>query len=1133
MTSLINNEDQNIHAASPHNNAAVLASAGTGKTWLLVTRMIRLLLCGVKPDSILAITFTRKAAAEMLSRLQDRLREYALLDDADLHRSLSQIGVTDTQQHLGEARSLLEQLLFAYTPVRTTTFHSFCQSILQRFPIEANTPPGFELIENTFELDQQAWDALFAEATLYPDGPIAKQLEILFDHCGSIHNTRNALLSFLYHRNDWYAYTQNTEAPLPWAKRKLLDLLDTDDTVHWHREFFSTSTIDSIDHYASLLEKHATKTNLITVSQLRSGLDTTQSDQDRFNFIIQALLTKVQQPKVRKSSKAQQRSMGERGETMLLQLHTELCDRLLYHVDQLARLDTYSINCAWLEAGVQLLHYYQRIKNEQRVLDFNDLEWKTYQLLTNADNALWVQYKLDQSIDHFLIDEFQDTNPIQWKLLLPLLSELSSGETNRHRSVFLVGDEKQSIYRFRRADPGLLGSAADWIRQTMDAKHYTLSASRRSSPAVIEAVNLIFSAPQLSTQVAHFEHHDTHLNTLWGAVVVLPVIATEEAQDEHVPAHFRNPLDEPRRLPVDLRYHQEGMQIANEIRELIDSRVAIDSNGETRAITYSDIFIIVRDRSHVGFYEHALRESNIPFIGAERGTLLQCVEIQDMEALLTILVTPFDNLSLAQVLRSPLFSASDEDLMLLATQKGANSWMERLQEVADSQAEHTPLYRANQLLSSWQAWVGILPVHDLLDRIYNEANVLSRYEHAYPASLRPRVRANLNRFIELALEIDSGRYPSLQHFINQIRQLRSIGIDAPDQPPSEANENRVQILTIHAAKGLEAPVVFLADASNTKIANHAFSAIVDWPTGADQPRIFMLSQKKSAQDSITQQQIQQQRQASLREEANLLYVATTRARQFLYISGSEASRSREMGWYGVIKAQLETKAVWENERLVLRCGAFPSISIKPKPIEKERPSIDRRWLQIWPDPSDSEVIEPSQTGLTLGDEGLDDDSQIRGRAIHRLLDLLTRHDGRSIPESGLRQQLIAAFGLDPSDNNINAWMQEVNALVSDPQFADIFKINAGEEAYNEMAIQYRQENRLVNGVIDRIVKRGQTIYVVDYKTHRQASPAMLAQWTEQYTLQMKWYGDGVQLIWPDCKIRPILVFTAGRLRVAL
>jgi ATP-dependent helicase/nuclease subunit A len=1110
-----------------------MASAGTGKTWLLVTRLVRLLLAGAEADAILAITFTRKAAAEMQSRLGERLLTLASLDEEALAERLREMGIAPESAVMERARRLYESLLQKRQTVRTTTFHAFCQEILLRFPLEADVPPGFELLDSNALLADAAWAAMLAEAGGEPEGELAGALEHLLAYCGGLHGLQRALDAFLEHRGDWWAFTETAEQPYRFAMERLQGQLgispDSDPLQH----FFSARCMDELATFAALLAKHPNKGNEQALEQLALARHPELPLGQRFAACEEAFLTRQGAPRARKASKAQAAKMGAEGEARFLELHEALSRALLATRDELVAQETWHACAAWYRAGECLLGHYQQFKSEQRLLDFTDLEWRAYRLLTRSDNALWVQYKLDQRIDHLLVDEFQDTNPTQWRLLLPLLQEMAAGQGEKPRSVFLVGDAKQSIYRFRRAEPRLFQAAHDWLEQRLDARGFPLHISWRSAPAIMEGVNRLFGehGPMAGT-LRDFTPHDTHHRELWGAVTVLPLIEEpeSEAQQEGAPCALRNPLHQPREIAVDDRYRREGEQIARQIRELVDAATLIGAPDSARPLHYGDIMLLVRSRSHVGYYEAALRDAGIPYLGAERGTLLSSLEVGDMVALLELLITPYNNLSLATVLRSPLYGCSDEELMLLA-RHGKGNWYQRLQSLAADLPGESPLARAARQLEQWRGLTGSVPIHDLLDRIFSEGNIIARYQAAFPEHLRSRAEANLVRFLELALEIDSGRYPSLSRFLARLGELRENRNEAPDEAPVSGGSERVRIMTIHAAKGLEAPVMFLADSAAGTGSDKPFRTFVDWPAGEARPASFLLVGKQGQQPPLVRESLERERLEEQRESANLLYVAITRARQLLYVSGVKPRRGSELGWYGALRQGLDPlEESATDEAVSLHSNTPPEAATTAAEPPVSLPAeVDPALANPLALPPALHEIAPSyQSGsAALPGQPTDEDGRLRGLVIHRLLQCLTQTPPPERP--GVFRTVAAEFGLSPAAPFFREWCDECEALLGMPSLRLLFQPPAGVECLNEVPMIYGLEGSTVYGIADRLLLFPDSVWVVDYKTHQGATPENLDALAAPYRRQLGYYGEGAKRLWPDKRVRTFLLFTRGGL----
>jgi ATP-dependent helicase/nuclease subunit A len=813
----------------------------------------------------------------------------------------------------------------------------------------------------------------------------------------------------------------------------------------------------------------------------------------------------------------------------MLALFAQLGEELGRRLDAQARHRNWQTVCAWYRAGHALLGHFQRIKRERRMLDFADLEWNACALLNHSEQAGWVQYKLDARIDHLLVDEFQDTNPTQWTLLQPLLQELAAGDPERRRSVFLVGDHKQSIYSFRRANPALFDAASGWLEHWMQAGRYTLDRSRRSASAIMDCVNTVFGQPPLQDLLDGFRPHDTYLKKLYGHVELLPLQTADDTAPVPDPGgRLRNPLQEPRAELEDSQYAREAQLLAERIGALVADGTCVTRGEETRALQYGDIFILLRQRTHAAAYENALRAAGIPFLTASKGLLLEHLEVRDLVALLNLLISPFDNLALAQVLRAPLFGLSSEQLLPLAGTRDGRYWYQRLEQLADAQPE--PYRAIHALLERWRALAGQVPVHDLLDRIFHEGEVLHRYEAAFPPALLPRVRASLTRFIELALEIDHGRYPSLPRFLDQLQRLRESDQDQPDEgTPDDSGGDRVRLMTIHAAKGLEAPVVFLADTAGKPRERNAHAALLSWPGERDRPEQLLLAGSRDSRDSATQALLTRQQQAYRREDANLLYVALTRARQYLFISGSSSRGSSADTWYGMIAAAVQD---WPRNAAGNPChrSEHPARATAPATPAPPVPAPDPRLSRPLAIPLRQPVIAPSRMDDTAHLDGQADGRE-RGIAIHTLLDHLSR---TGVTATGERAGALAALlGRAPDDADFARWWEQALQIRRHPANADLFDADRFDRACNEVPVQYLEGDGMVTGVIDRLILQGERVTLVDYKTHAAATPETVARLAESCRAQMHYYRQAAQRLWPAHHIRCCLLFTACNERVWL
>ncbi|MFV1996906.1 MAG: UvrD-helicase domain-containing protein [Acidiferrobacterales bacterium] len=1142
-------------ATQPGGNFVVHAAAGTGKTWLLTSRIIHLLLKGAQPGAILAITFTRKAAAEIEQRVMERLLEMAASQEEALIEKLAEIGCAPSPAILKVAGQLYESLLVSEHPLRVTTFHAFCQSLLQRFPLESGLPPGFQVVENPQQLQDLAWQKFENKLRNPAQKDCLASFNVLLQLMSSPVTVRNALYDFLRYRTDWLAYVEGKTDAIAYAQDGVERLLAGEPA----QVSFDTTARETlrkkIRRYGELLAKHPTKPNQKQIALIENNSLETLAEFLSLNKAGKVFRDSNDKARVFSDNNTTRKSLGVEGISEIHQLEVDI----QHHLDQLGEQEKRNrnkkINYAWFRCGQAFLEEYQQLKIQLAVLDFADLEWQAYRLLNQSEFAHWVQYKLDQRIDHLLVDEFQDTNPTQWHLLLPLLDEMAAGQTERDRSAFIVGDIKQSIYRFRRAAPGLFHHATQWLTINMRAETASQKKSYRSSPAVMEFVNLLFDRTMDSESSAdtrsgdHYQLHDftthhAHHQQRWGKVEILPLIQREKpGAKEEKGSGFRNPLTSPRRHRENITEKQHRLEI-----ELIVGRInaliglTIDDDTQSRPLHYGDIMILVRSRAHTAIYETELRRAGIPFTSASKDQFLSALEIKDISHLLRALLSPHDNLALASVLRSPIFSCSNQTLISLARQTQP-WWWQRLQQVAAVADDHDPVHRAWHLLIKWRELVDKIPVHDLLDKIFEQANIVNRYLAGAPDHVRPRIETNLNHLLELALQMDSGRYPSLSQFVASLPYL---GGDENAPAADTGSDRRVRIMTIHGAKGLEAPVVFLADAART-IKDHAASyrTIISWPDNARKPEFFLLAGKMAERDAASDRAYEAKRQADKHEEANLLYVALTRARQILFISGCEPG-SKDHGWYGFIRSRLEqerktlmqgmadfdiqlrTKNNDDTSPLVISYGhpGDSHVTASTKPVLKPGADIDDALTRPIKSLAMDTIVNPSLQ------EELEDDvrrangdaaaARKRGIWIHRILECLTNHSDTTT----IRIKLKLESQYELENDEFERYWELCLQLVTDADLCHLLRPDGKTWSRNEMPVLFRQDGIAVFGIVDRVVVKGDQVTVIDYKTHETASKNNIAMLAEPYTTQMRYYGDGVSKLWPDKNIKLLLLFTA-------
>jgi len=1081
-----------LAALDPRQSVVVEACAGSGKTWLLVSRMLRLLLAGASPSDLLAITFTRKAAEEMRARLYEWLAELALADDAAALDFLCQRGLeaAEAAALLPRARGLHEEVLASRPGPLITTFHGWFLNLLQCAPLGARAPAN--LIESVALLREEAWLTWTEGLAAANPTPDIDALRALFAEL-PIDSVRRLVFAVLDKRVEWWAW-RDGQVGTPDPAAASVDALsamagvaaDTDvvaalcDAPGFRAE---------LAEFLPLLQRNAVglQADAGRAESLAALLAEWPAPATAWRVLPGLFLTQTTgEPLSRKPSKALSTRLGaEAGR--FLQLHQACAERIQATRIGLEEQNAARLHRLALTAGLGLLARYQDLKAARDGLDFSDAEYRVARLLTDVELADAVLAKLDARWKHLLLDEFQDANPLQWQILLAWLS--AYGADPERPTVFLVGDPKQSIYRFRRAEAALFSAAAAHLERDYGAVRFGQNATRRCAPRVVAWVNAVFE-PLAGDAYAGYQRHSATQLGLAGACEVLlaPEPAAAAATDGlTTPERLRDPLTEPPPARAEKRA-EEARQVAARIRELV-GRLRLDTAAGARPARYADILVLAARRTDLAVFEAAFKAAGVPFVGSRRGGLLDTLEARDLIALLKTLVDPGDDLSLAHALKSPLFGCSDTDLQRLAATSGI--WSQRLATWAAAVDAPSHIRRAADLLADWHAAAGRLPPHDLLDRIFHAGAVEARYAAALPVHLRAGGLANLRALLAWSLKLSGGRFPSLPRLIDELEELRRrAGDEAPDEAPASTGDV-VRMLTIHAAKGLEAPIVFLIKADETAREAQAYGTLIDWPTGAAQPTHFSIYGGKGWRGRARDALFAHEQAAAAREQLNLLYVAMTRARQALIVSGLDTARPDS--WLGRLQTALtdaateiaatgpalEEGGALENEAVV---ELTPNLTT-PAPV----PGIGSR-----------RAPETAET--------------IFGTRVHRYLELAT---------AGLAPAAIAAeFGL--ATDSFAAIEAAARACLTHPQARRFFEPGY-RAAYNEL--EFIDADGTI-GRIDRLVEFDDTVWLLDYKTGGLAEPD-LARRAAPHADQLNGYRRAAAALYPGKPVHAALLFSDG------
>ncbi|MBK1679405.1 UvrD-helicase domain-containing protein [Rhodocyclus tenuis] len=1211
----------NTLALDPARSVVVEACAGSGKTWLLAARVVRLLLAGVAPGEILAITFTRKAAREIEERVFDWLRLLATADEATAIAFLRERGVAADAATLRRARGLFERALAAQPGLTVNTFHGWFLQLVAAAPLSANLA-GTTLVAGGARLFDECWQNFATRLVgAAADSPAGLAFRSLLETIGQ-DATRDLLRRGLDRRAEWLIWLgeggkggeggEPGIAPVSAALASLradfglpaasIDAAPADDRAALLAGFFAAGWDADFHAYLGFLEQSSLKTDLALAQNLRAALadaagvaigsagssgdeapaqtrrgaladaaSDPASASSRLAALREVFFTAAGGLRARKESNALNVRYGVDGAARLLALHAELGARVGTCVARMADAAAYAFNRDALLVLDTFLAEVEEFKATRRIIDFADAEWRVLQLLRDDDNAAYVQAKLDARYSHVLLDEFQDANPLQWQILLAWFGAYSDAA---RPAVFLVGDPKQSIYRFRRAEPRLFAAAGDFLATHFAAARCALDATRRNAQPIVDVVNALFAGEELFQP---FRQQLSAAGELPGRVELLPLFGEDEgAADEadagkkgEAPAaaagegesttRLRDPLREPAAEKQDTRRQREAIRLAETLRVIVGRWQIVERDGSCRLARYGDILLLARTRTQLAIYERELAAAGIPFIGAARGGLLQTLEARDIAALLTFLVNPADDLALAQALASPLFACGDDELLALAARPEAG-WWARLRRLASLPDAPPPLLRAAQLLADWREAAARLPAHDLLDHIYHQGQLRERYRQTVPAALVERVDANLRALLLLALDLDGGRYPSLPRFIDELRALVDVADDeAPDEgaidAPLDADDgSRVRILTIHGAKGLEAPIVWLLDANGSTRPESGWQPLVEWLPEEAAPRHFSIRGNKELRGAAREPLFAAEAAAAAREELNLLYVAITRARQVFIASGIASRRDSETTPYRRLQRALvelaeETVEAGEDEELADEAMAHGELAAGWLPLATctEQAAVPTALLLATV--PEAAAVSDGVSAAGSGSLGIGVAPVVSGVAAlssavgEEAAPVLARSVGIRRPAASAgerfgvllhalierRTGLPAEDGwwraLGFSDDEYRAVQPAAGRMLNSPSLRRFFDASCHRQAWNELDLG-AADGRLLR--LDRLVEFADAggdpgeLWVLDYKSSSAATPRL-----PEYRQQVADYCRIVAAVFPGRPVRGLLAFASG------
>jgi ATP-dependent helicase/nuclease subunit A len=1124
--------DAQARASDPAASAFVSANAGSGKTHVLVQRVIRLLLAGVPPEKVLCLTFTKAAAANMAERVFTTLGHWVTLDDDALDAAIRDTGIVhQTEQLRKKARELFASALETPGGLKVQTIHALCTRLLQQFPFEANVPARFTVLDDRdqTEMMERASLGVMLDASRAPDSAIGRALLAAMANAADVtfkDVVRDACLS----RDHFMAWTDAAGGAEAAAAQvsALLGIAANDSIEDIEREIVDGPHLPRShwEEIARALDTGA-KTERDNADRLRAALPAAgaaQVDEYLGLFLTDADRT-PRKSVVTKNFVRDNPTIGSRFEAE--------ASRLGPLIEKRRVVTTRDRTEALLHIAIAVAANYRREKLERGLLDYDDLIDKTLALLASGASA-WVHYKLDRGVDHVLIDEAQDTSPRQWDIIAHIISEFTTGAGARDgamRTMFAVGDEKQSIFSFQGAAPREFDARRGDLKKKFEDAELRFESipftySFRSGQAILKSVDHVFRDETIYRSIHAEKAYPLHEALPDAGPSQIDLWELSVADDKQDIEGWRAPFDG---VPVTSAEVKLSKRIQTEIRRLVTGGTMTGRIGNRRRLTYGDVLVLVRRRGNLfDAVIQALKHAGVPVAGADRLKLTEHIAIIDLMNLADALLLSQDDLALAVALKSPLFNLTEDELFTLAwnrrgslrdalTAHAVESG--KFRDALDRLAECERRFRTDTPFAFY-AW--------LLGGDNGRARILRR--------LGREANDALDEFLELALSYEKKAPASLQGFMAWLRSA-----DTEVKRDMEISRDEVRVMTVHGAKGLEAPVVIMAD-TTTSPSDTQRLRLVHLPHG-NAGKVVVWAGRKADDPLCVASARNQMLEETEHEYRRLLYVAMTRAADRLIIGGcmpGNRGSVRENSWYDLVKrglanSDLAFQEIPAGDGVVKSYGraedATPETGIALDVAAVAHPSLPE-WLHT---PATSGqiaggVLRPSDPADDQGRRVRTGETiQLRARAlqrgtlVHRLLQSLPDLAAERRRDAALKYLARNADGW--TDGDRAALAEAVLALIGDPRFGQVF--GAGSRA--EVGIVGRLERpgrpqALVSGQIDRLVVTPAEVLIVDFKTN-QAPPELAAEAPVGYLRQLALYRAVLQKLYPQLAVRAALLWT--------
>ena len=1095
-------------AADPALTFWLSANAGSGKTRVLIARVARMLHGGTPPQRILCLTYTKAAATEMQNRLFDLLGEWAMKPDAELVKAMRKLGIETSADadELARARRLFAQAIETPGGLRIQTIHSFCATLLRRFPLEAAVAPGFREMDEAKTAELRA---LVLEELARSDR--ASTLETLGASLGD-----DGVMKLIEE-----ICKLGPEFRTGWSDDDLRRTVGLAPGITKETALAEALGADGADVIAAalpFLEAGSTRDKELA-AKLGAAI-VTAPDATTLDRLFDAVLRVEKDEWFVKTTGRPTKDTSAKMGPALVEGLADLAERVLAARHVCNELDAVKRAGQLRDFAQAYLPLYEAAKAEQGLLDFDDLIVKSFDLLSNPSVAQWVLYRLDGGLDHILVDEAQDTSPLQWRVIERLTEEMTAGLGGRERArtLFVVGDKKQSIYSFQGADLAefdrMRQRLTDRMSPQLNWNEGELSHSFRSATAILTLVDLVFTEAQhraLGGQIAHIAFNEDRPGRvdLWAPE---PKSEKPKPEDYFAPTFLRAEPDENDRL---------ARRIAREIRAIIDRKTRITQrDGVVRPVHEGDFLILVRRRTKLtDLILRACKAEGLAVAGADRMELTSDRAVRDIVAFLSFLALPEDDLSLATALRSPLFGWSEEELFDLAARRpeGAHLW-QALREARDRHAGTL------EVIDDMLDKADFLRPHDLIDR------ALTRWQmrEKLIGRLGSEAEEGIDELLTQALSYETADIPSLTGFL--IR-LDSIGAEARRR--FDAGSRAIRIMTVHGAKGLEAPIVILPETAKSTTNAVRQPLILTEP---GKPPLFRVA--RGMAPPAVRERMDELVRRNEEERLRLLYVALTRPESWLIVAAAGDTGTGAESWYGLVedamkRAGAETPTDTDEPWVMrLQNKAWPEPDAAPDALPAAAPGAPPAWLTA---PSVPPVTPPrpgTPSGLPgakalPGEAGVPEDvAKLRGTRLHLLLETLPLWPEAEWP--GIAEALIASGPDAATSAETVSVLAEATAVLRSPEMTPFL----GKGSLSEVTVSGPVPDlggQLFIGAIDRLVVGPDRVVALDYKSNA-VVPDRPEDVPEGILRQMGIYAALLQQTYPGRAVETAIFWTsAGRL----